>query len=1062
MGKRFAHGGMEYEELGGGKVRVVGPATPVPFTAVPLPQSPQQVHNDQRQADRDRQTGDNERERLRMEKIRLDAELRGKGLTTDASGNIVSAPAVALGDQNKVGPEYLASLPTNIRNRVQQLLDGRSILTAREKGTPLGQQLMDAANQVDPNFDENVSHARYLERQQYTGMGKGSLAVQAAERLAMHANDLYAASNDLAGPDLGWSPLSNAVTSAEQSFQQAKVARYNTILPLIAGELQKLTKNGAATVDESKHIMTSLAPGQPRDVRNAALQEVVRLGEAQMQPLRESWASAWQGRAAPPMPMDFSPTTEKIFDAIANGDPSPKVDRNGHIVAGLHDGSNPGNPGSGGNGGNGSAPIDSGPPPSGAPAGSTDASTQIPKAMQAEYDAYLAKNTHDLDPDDYAHFRADLDRKYNFPANSPDQMAANRAWAASARQRLQQGGRIINTLPAPTRKLSWLSEVRNDAVNNPGGAFLASMGNAGGFGIPSLLAGDQMAALREANPTSSTLGEIAGGITGAMEGGAALSGASRFVTNEGARSLLTNPITADVAYGTLYGATQADDPLYGGVGGAASALVGHGIGRGLGRLGRGFIGTSDPLSRGERAYFNAADRTGVDNVASALRQAGDLGVPATPADVSSDINSLTGAAIRRSPVAAELARNTIGTRSRGQFDRFTGAIERNLGPAENIPQRSEDLITQARSDAGPLYDAAYAAPGAGAVHPQIEPLLNRPSMQSALSRARTIAAEEGRDPASLGFDLDPQGNVVLRQVPSWQTLDYTKRGMDDVLEGYRDGTTGRLNLDEHGRAIDNTRRQFLDLVDAANPDYAAARATYAGPAAERDGLRMGQDAVTMSPDQLTVNYNRASPAQRGQYRLGFQSKLVENASRIRLANNPFESTLGTPAMERRLTTLYPEGSGSDVPRLLLQRNLERDVAASGNRLVGNSMTAERQIADDAFGNGGGLGDAALEIGANVALGQVPIGTAIRGGLSRGLRDQFKLGVGRRGRSLADEIAPIALDPDTQQAIDRLAAMQQQNAARDAIVRSLMQTAGLRAARVGAGTSSAVAASLMRH
>jgi hypothetical protein len=53
--------------------------------------------------------------------------------------------------------------------------------------------------------------------------------------------------------------------------------------------------------------------------------------------------------------------------------------------------------------------------------------------------------------------------------------------------------------------------------------------------------------------------------------------------------------------------------------------------------------------------------------------------------------------------------------------------------------------------------------------------------------------------------------------------DYVKRGMDDVIEGYRDAVTGKLNLDTEGRAINNTLRSFHQAFDAANPDYAAAR-----------------------------------------------------------------------------------------------------------------------------------------------------------------------------------------------------------------------------------------------
>lgn len=80
---------------------------------------------------------------------------------------------------------------------------------------------------------------------------------------------------------------------------------------------------------------------------------------------------------------------------------------------------------------------------------------------------------------------------------------------------------------------------------------------------------------------------------------------------------------------------------------------------------------------------------------------------------------------------------------------------------------------------------------------------------------------------------DPQSVSAVNRQPSWQTLDYVKRGLDDVLEGCRDKTTGKLALDTESKAVNDTLRGLLSRLDTSNPDYAAARAACAGPAAER-------------------------------------------------------------------------------------------------------------------------------------------------------------------------------------------------------------------------------------
>jgi hypothetical protein len=633
--------------------------------------------------------------------------------------------------------------------------------------------------------------------------------------------------------------------------------------------------------------------------------------------------------------------------------------------------------------------------------------------------------------------------------------------------RNRTGSSLLSVVPQATgHEETGVSGKIADAVGSNYGSFAAGVGNAvtiGQLGNIAKMTGGSSAGtdlamdLTQRNVVPYMLGEVAGSVLPTVGATRGLRSGAELVENPFIRSAMAHPAAGGVMYGAGYGASTSDDPLKGGLIGAGLGLAGHYAGAKIGSAAAAVRKptVAEALTGGEAATLNAVNKTGRDAVIDALTQAADLNVPANLADVSPDVNSLTGAAIRRSPAAAGLARDTLLPRGRGQYDRMVSAVGRDLGPVENIPQRSEELIQTARTQAGPLYDTAYAAPGAGAIHPQIEPLLSRPSIRSALARARTIAAEEGRDPAALGFDLDAEGNTILTRVPSWQTLDYAKRGIDDVLEGFRDKTTGRLHLDEHGKAIDNTRRELLSLVDEANPDYAAARAAYAGPASEREALRMGQDAASLSPDQLVVNANRATPTQLEQMRLGFQSQLAENAGKLRYSTNPFESVLGTPAMEQRLSTLY--GDTSEVARLLSQRDLETRLAASSNRLIGNSMTAERQIADEAFGPNPII-EGALHAGAAVAThgGSIP-GTAARL-VGTGIKDRVALGLGQRAVQKADEIAPITLDTDPRQTIARLLALEQKQQDYD-VARALIQGSG---AKWGGRVGSPVAAALIPY
>src|SRR3546814_14197966 len=109
--------------------------------------------------------------------------------------------------------------------------------------------------------------------------------------------------------------------------------------------------------------------------------------------------------------------------------------------------------------------------------------------------------------------------------------------------------------------------------------------------------------------------------------------------------------------------------------------------------------------------------------------------------------------------------------------------------------------------------------------------MSSPGGAEGRSAGRSLAAHEGRAPNDRGLTWDMGGNVILTRSPSPQTIDLVKRGVDDVLEGYRDRTSGRLNLDEGGRAVEGLRQRYLGEADRLYPDtYPQDRAAFAGPA----------------------------------------------------------------------------------------------------------------------------------------------------------------------------------------------------------------------------------------
>lgn len=521
--------------------------------------------------------------------------------------------------------------------------------------------------------------------------------------------------------------------------------------------------------------------------------------------------------------------------------------------------------------------------------------------------------------------------------------------------------------------------------------------------------------IQDANPWSYNIANI-GGAIGSGVGLGALGVGTRL------------PVLTDIAMGAGGGALeQNDNRLAGGVFGGA-------IGGATGGILRGLVGAPGRPVGPDLTIAQNVERAGEDAVRNRMIQARNLGVPMALADADPTLTALAGSATRMSPIAEREAITNLMPRGRGQVDRFGQAIERDLGPLANPMEQSEALLQQARRDAAPLYERANSVPVIGS--PVIDDALATPFGREAIAKARTIAANDRRSPEAMGFRLNEDGSVALEPtipmtltsagreggVPvqqmgyTQQALDQAKQGMDDVLEQFRNPVTGKLELTPLGRSQNGVRADFLNELDAINPAYAEARRAYQGPMELRDALASGREAVRQTPREVQAMTARMSPPELNQAQLGYRVGLNDRANDMRYSANPFEGILGTPAAEQRLSAVYGD-SNPGVARLLQQRDLERDLAGSSNSILGNSKTAQRIAADENFMSSipGGI----MDVGADLAVGNIPLGSALRSIGARALRDRARLGTLRNASQQAEQMAPTLFNTDTPAAIDAL-------------------------------------------
>ena len=989
------------------------------------------------------------------------------------------------------GDAYLQKfVPPNMWNTVKAY--ARGDLGSRSGGLSTSMlPIIQYAMNYDPTTSGTNFPARVKMQSDLAGSAPNTAggSLRSMEQMLLHGNDLLNGGQSLNnfGPGIIGSAANSVRTMYDQAYHDPTLSAYNQDVLNYAPESQKGVAGTAGVGPEREGRAASFAPSAPQASRVAALQSDAQMAYQRMGAVNDQYHRI-MGRD---ITDQLSPAARAAYDNIMAGG----YDKNGNALfpaKGYVPGSilaqgggagpgNPGNPSAPGNpgtpGGFNSNPLASLPGDgSGSPMGSLATTpTRLvddPKAG-ALINALVRRGA-----------GADEINSALTPLGYPPVDAgAVTQWQSFLKSNPGFKGLAGGGAQRPVAT-SLYNRVAGSPVGTGIGAGIdAALGGttdeiAGG--VNSLLTGkplgasiaEQNAAKQAAfaaNPKATTVGDLLGGTLGYVGAGKLLGG-----TALAAGLGRAAPYAGAAAFGAASGAGQDNNNRLGGaVGGAVGGLVGAGIGaaaavpvgaiartrpvQALGRMfGRGLDVAPMPTPA-QSSALSAINIAGPDAVRSSLADASNLGVPMSLADTSPNLRELAGAAVRRSPTASGFAEDALLSRNRGQIDRFGSAVTRDLGPISNIPQTSADLAAQAKTTAAPLYAKAYSNPGASSV--DLSDLTSKPSYQAGLSQAHNIALEDGVDPTSLGFDLDGQGNVTLNRTPSFQTLDYIKQGMDATLEPHRNLLTGKLDLTPATKPINDTKNTLLSRMDAVNPDYAAARAAYAGPMQSRDALTRGQDAFGLSPDELGMQVQGQSPEQLGQMQTGFRSQLMTNANGIRDAGNPFDaaSTLGNPNARARLDALYPNNPGN--ANLLQQRDLEGQLQQTSNAILGNSKTAQRGIADKAF-DMSAIPAAAIDA-ATIYHGGVPLATAARYGLrtvaNSAIGSAVKGQLAQSAIAKADDLAPMLLNTDPSASAATVDDLIKQQAAYQAYVNASRPTAPFR--MFGAGIGAGVAGSL---
>jgi hypothetical protein len=209
--------------------------------------------------------------------------------------------------------------------------------------------------------------------------------------------------------------------------------------------------------------------------------------------------------------------------------------------------------------------------------------------------------------------------------------------------------------------------------------------------------------------------------------------------------------------------------------------------------------------------------------------------------------------------------------------------------------------------------------------------VNRMLVEADDDIARAMAQMDGDAPGQSLVDLLPG------EVPSMQTLDYIKRGMDDVLNQSRNPITRRLELDGAGRAVESSVRSFRTALTDANPAYGEALQAGGDPIRLEEAFKQAPRLFGLGVNGRTFRtaIERMPQVDRQALTAGLADDLFTRAQNGRLRPRD----LAQPVFREKITALM----GSDQATTLLNRvNAEIAMAGTGNRMSpgSNSITAE--------------------------------------------------------------------------------------------------------------------------
>jgi hypothetical protein len=420
-------------------------------------------------------------------------------------------------------------------------------------------------------------------------------------------------------------------------------------------------------------------------------------------------------------------------------------------------------------------------------------------------------------------------------------------------------------------------------------------------------------------------------------------------------------------------------------GGVTSAVAGPVIAKGAQLVGAGGKAIKSKIApspqtveqRANEKVLEAMARDEIDPIQARTMMEKDraMGVTSTLMDVTPSTKSLGEAVVTIPGSGRKILGQALEDRLEGGRDVVGQRVVKDLAKGRDYVASEDSLLGKLRANANNLYDAAYAH---GSVDdPRLMKVLDDDTFKKAFKEAQNIAGKEARAAELRGedaskfilkdiYNVDAEGNIAsITKVPDVRTLDYIKRGIDAIIDkGYK----GEGMSKAEANALKDLRKAYIGVIDENVPEYAAARAKYAGDMEVLDALRLGREdymSPKTLPEQAKKIVSGMSEAERDALRTGatqsILSKIMESPQQI----NAAQRVIGAPATRKRLEALFDNPQEYDIFEAALKR--EAELFRNAQDIARGSRTQPKAEAVKDLKSGSGVLDVAGEA-VDVAMG----------------------------------------------------------------------------------------------